>query len=74
MRLVPPWKNSTFWIVPSESRAVALTVMLAGAVKFAPAIGLVMLTVGKAFGMTVTLTGVEVVVALLLSVATAVTL
>jgi hypothetical protein len=74
MRLVPPWKNSTFWIVPSESSAVAATVMFAGALKLAPLVGLVMLTVGSALATMVTLTGAEVVVAFRLSVATAVTL
>src|SRR6267143_2113474 len=50
MRFVPPWKNSTFWIVPSESAAVAVRVMFAGAVKVAPLAGLVRLTVGGALG------------------------
>src|SRR6185503_11579145 len=51
MRLVPPWKKSTFWMVPSESDAVALSVILAGAVKLAPLAGLVKLTVGGTLGM-----------------------
>ena len=69
---VVPWKNSTLLIVPSESLAVALMVMLAGAVNTVLFVGLVMLTVGAAFVLTLTVTIVEVVTALLLSVALAV--
>src|ERR1041385_8654742 len=46
MRLEPPWKNSTFWMVPLASAAGAVRVMFAGALKVAPLAGLVRLTVG----------------------------
>ncbi len=67
---VVPWKNSTLLIVPSESLAVALIVKLAGAFETVLLAGLVMLTVGAVFTMTVTT--FEVVMALRLSVALAV--
>ncbi len=67
---VVPWKNSTLLMVPSESLAAASMVMFAGAVKMAAFGGLEMLTDGAAFEMTVT--AVDVVTALLLSVALAV--
>ena len=54
-------------MLPSLSVALAVIVILAGAVKVAPMTGLVMLTVGGAF--TVMFTGFEVVVAPRLSVA-----
>ncbi|MNV58450.1 hypothetical protein D3C71_1508280 [compost metagenome] len=43
---VPPRKNSTLLTVPSLSLALALTVMLLPAVKLAPALGEVRLTLG----------------------------
>ena len=67
---VVPWKNSTLLMVPSASLAVALIVMLAGAVNTVLFDGLVMLTVGRVFEITVI--ALEVVTALLLSVALAV--
>jgi hypothetical protein len=57
-------------MLPSPSEALDVIVMLAGAVKVAPLLGVVMLTVGGAF--TVMFTGAEVVVAPRLSVARAV--
>ena len=47
--ICPPDLNSTLAIVPSESLALALTGMFAGAVKVAPLAGLVRLTVGGWF-------------------------
>src|SRR6185503_12001998 len=41
-----PAKKSTFATVPSESLALASIVMFAPELKFAPAVGFVMLTVG----------------------------
>ncbi len=67
---VVPWKNSTLLTEPSASLAVALMVKLAGAFETVLLAGLVMLTVGAALEMTVT--AVDVVTALLLSVALAV--
>ena len=64
------WKNSTLLMVPSASLAVALIVMLAGAVNTVLFEGLVMLTVGRVFEITVI--ALDVVNALLLSVAFAV--
>jgi hypothetical protein len=69
---VVPWKNSTLLIDPSESFAVALMVMLAGAVNTVLFTGFVMLTVGAALLLTLTAIAVEVVAPLLLSVALAV--
>ena len=57
-------------MLPSLSDALAVIVIFAGAVKVAPFVGVVMLTVGGAS--TVMLTGAEVVVAPRLSVARAV--
>lgn len=70
LRRVAPWKNSTLLIVPSESLAVASTVKLAGAVNTALFAGFEMLTAGRAFEINVI--AVDVVTALLLSVALAV--
>src|SRR5688572_8813313 len=47
---VVPWKKSTRATVPSVSLAVALTVMLAGAVNVAPLAGAVSAAVGGVFG------------------------
>ena len=47
--LVAPWKNSTLATVPSVSDAVALMVIVAGAVKVALLAGEVMLTSGLLF-------------------------
>ena len=47
-RSVEPWKNSTFATVPSESAAVACSVMVFEVVKLEPFAGLVMDTVGAA--------------------------
>ena len=60
--------------VPSVSFALAVSVKLWPSVTAAPAVGVVMLTVGGTFdaGLTVTLTGADVVVARPLSVAMAV--
>jgi hypothetical protein len=44
--MVLPFKNSTLAIVPSLSVAVALSEIVAGAVKVAPLSGLVRLTLG----------------------------
>jgi hypothetical protein len=50
-------------MVPSLSLALAVSVMLAGALKVAPPAGLVRLTLGGTLGaLTVILTGVEVAV------------
>ncbi len=55
------------------SEAAALMVIAAGAMKVAPLVGLVMLTVGRVFGaLTVILTALDVVTAPKLSVALAV--
>ena len=56
--------------MPSLSAALAVIVVVEGAVKTVPAVGLVMLTVG--FALTTTATAVDVVVAPRLSVAIAV--
>ncbi len=69
---VVPWKNSTLLMVPSESLAVASMVMLAGAVNTALFAGFEMLTVGSTLLLTLIATALEVVTALLLSVALAV--
>jgi hypothetical protein len=67
-------KNSTLLTVPGDvSAALALIVMLAGAVNVAPVDGELMLTVGGVFAeLTVTVTVEDVVVAFSLSVAFAV--
>src|SRR5437588_1487205 len=44
--LMPSRKNSSRAIVPSPSKAVAFTVMVGGARKLAPLVGLIMLTDG----------------------------
>ena len=67
-----PSKNWTFVTVPSRSLAVAAMIIVAGAVKDAAFVGLVMLTVGGELETTVTVTEAEVVVAPKLSDATAV--
>ena len=69
-----PSKNSTFAIVPSVSLALAVIGILAGATKVLLLAGLVILTVGGRFGLTVTPIALEVVLAPRLSVATAVKL
>jgi hypothetical protein len=71
--LVPSRKNSTLVMVaPDAALAVALIVMFAGAVNVALFAGAVMLTVGGAGVLTVTLIVDEVVVSVRLSVATVV--
>src|SRR6266571_4929970 len=67
---VAPWKNSTLAMLPSESAAAAVSVMVAPSVNTALLAGAVMLTVGAA--LTITLTAAEVVTTPLLSVARAV--
>jgi len=51
---VVPSKKSTFVTIPSLSLAMALTVIVAGAVKAAPVTGLVIATVGAASTVIVT--------------------
>src|SRR5579862_2219446 len=67
---VAPAKNCTWLTVPSESLAVADTVIGEPGANVAPLAGAVRLTVGALF--TVIVTGADVVVAPRLSVATAV--
>src|SRR2546422_10635706 len=76
---VPPWKNSTCVTVPSGSEALAVSVIVAGAMKIEPVGGLVIVTTGGWFmgplgGITVIETGSERVDIPPLSVATAVRL
>src|SRR5439155_18510970 len=67
---IVPLKNCTWATLPSLSEASAVIVISAGAVKVALFVGLVIVRVGSAFGLaTVTLTGLEVLVAPRLSVA-----
>src|SRR6266704_4703252 len=66
---VAPWKNSTLAMLPSESAAAAVSVILDDGRKYAFLAGAVKLTVGIALTITVT---AEVVTAPLLSVARAV--
>ena len=74
--LVDPWKNSTLVILPSVSAALAVILMLAGAVYTKPVTGEVMATVGGTATTTGALikifTAAEVVVAPVLSMARAV--
>lgn len=67
---VAPWKNSTLVTVPSESKGIASIVKLAGAKNAELFGGFVMLTVGAVF--EITLIALDVVTALRLSVAFAV--
>jgi hypothetical protein len=69
---VTPSKNWTLVTLPSESLAAAWTVTLAGVIKEAPLVGLVMLTAGGELGITLTVTEAEVVAAPRSSEATAV--
>ena len=68
---VLPWKNSTLLTLPVDAAALALTVMLAGALNVALLAGAVIVTVGGA--LTVRFTGAEVPTVPLVLVAWAVT-
>jgi hypothetical protein len=67
---VAPWKNCTREIVPSESEAVAVKLMVEPGLKNAPFAGPVSVTAGGAF--TLIVRALEVAIAPVLSVALAV--
>ena len=56
---VVPLKNSTFVTVPSASEAIAARFTVAGAVKVAPLLGCVSVTVGWELPWTVTMRATE---------------
>src|SRR5690242_7659147 len=71
-REVAPSKNWTLVMLPSLSVAAARMVMVAGAIKVAPLVGLLMATVGAKLVAPMTVTGNVIVLAPRLSEATAV--